>query len=290
MIYIHDVTMKHATLSLVVALGLGVAVPAQAVKLVNETSTTASVVGQLQPGYTTYMTSNGGSSWSSSRGAVVLRESTESTKFQAYCIDPKTTANFSETYATTDLDTFFTGGGAGYSQSGYHKQLTNGNYGALLPLKDTAANALKVRDNLRELFSYAYADSLLSKDNATAFGLAVWEIIMQDGAADGYTGFSTSAGLLRSKGTNSSSYSNDAVDAKFMNYLSALSNSNEATGWSSIGLGAKTNYSFTVYFDSTYQYSQNFLRAEKNAVPVPGTLALAGVALLGLGRVRRRVS
>lgn len=280
--------MKRTVLSVATLVAVGFVGSAQAVNLVNETNSATPTSGELQPGSSSFVNTSGGTTYVSSRGVQILRESTSAQMFQAYCIDPKTAANISSNaYATTDLDTFFTGGAGGYSTSGYHKQLTNGNYNTLVANgKDDLAGGTAVRNNLNELFSYAYADSLQSGTNATAFGLAVWEIIMQDGTSAS-SGFSASAGQFRARGLTSAN-DNDAVQARFNTYLSALNSANEAGGWSSIGLGSKTNYSYTVYFDAVSPYSQNFIRANPtSSVPVPGSLALAGIALIGMVRVRR---
>jgi hypothetical protein len=166
-------TMKRTVLSVATLVAVGFVGSAQAVNLVNETNSATPTSGELQPGSSSYVNTSGGTTYVSSRGVQILRESTSAQMFQAYCIDPKTAANISSNaYATTDLDTFFTGGSGGYSTSGYHKQLTNGNYGTLVANgKDNLAGGTAVRNNLNELFSYAYADSLQSGTNATAFGL-----------------------------------------------------------------------------------------------------------------------
>lgn len=279
--------MKHTVLALATVVAAGFLAPAQAVNLTNRTGEALPASGVLQPGQSSYVNTSGGTNYGLSRGVQILSEGAAGAMFQAYCIDPKTYANFGQDYAKTDLNTFFTGGG-NYSASGYHKQLTNGNYASMVSAgKDNLAGGIAVRDNLTELFSYAYADSLQNGTNATAFGLAVWEIIMQDGTTAS-SGFSATAGQFRAMGSTSTN-DNDAIQARFNLYLSALNNANEAGGWSSIGLGTKTNYSYTVYFDAVSPFSQNFIRANPTgSVPVPGSLALAGLALVGMVRVRRR--
>ena len=280
--------MKRTVLSVATLVAVGFVGSAQAVNLVNETNSATPTSGELQPGSSSYVNTSGGTTYGLSRGVQILRESTSAQMFQAYCIDPKTAANISSNaYATTDLDTFFTGGAGGYSTSGYHKQLTNGNYNTLVANgKDNLAGGTAVRNNLNELFSYAYADSLQSGTNATAFGLAVWEIIMQDGSS-ATSGFSATTNQFRAKGSTNA-LDNDAIESRFNTYLSALNAANEAGGWSNIGLGSKSNYSYTVYYTSAPSFGQNFIRANPTgSVPVPGSLALAGIALIGMVRVRR---
>lgn len=279
--------MKRTVLSVATLVAVGFVGSAQAVNLVNETNSATPTSGELQPGSSSYVNTSGGTTYGLSRGVQILRESTSAQQFQAYCIDPKTTTNFSYEYATTDLNTFFTGGSGGYASSGYHNQLNNGKYANLLSGgKDNLAGGTAVRDNLNELFSYAYADSLQSGTNATAFGLAVWEIIMQDGTSAS-AGFSATAGQFRAMGSTNAN-DNDAIQSRFNTYLSALNAANEAGGWSNIGLGSKSNYSYTVYYTSAPSFGQNFIRANPtSSVPVPGSLALAGIALIGMVRVRR---
>lgn len=204
------------------------------------------------------------------------------TQFMAYCIDPRTGAGFPNTYQKTSLDSFFGVGvpAASYAASGYSQQLQRSVYSDMTA-KNTQANALVVRNNLDELFSYAYADSLSSAVNAAAFGLAVWEVIMQDGASFGRT-----TGEIRTQSTGT----DPSVITKLGQYLSALSAApaSEATAWSSAVSGPRKSYSYSVYFDTSSPFSQNFIRATENRVPVPGTLALAGFALAGMVVVRRR--
>jgi hypothetical protein len=279
--------MKRTVLSVATLVAVGFVGSAQAVNLVNETNSATPTSGELQPGSSSYVNTSGGTTYGLSRGVQILRESTSAQQFQAYCIDPRTTANFSYEYATTDLNTFFTGGAGGYASSAYHNQLNNGKYANLLSGgKDNLAGGTAVRNNLNELFSYAYADSLQSDTNATAFGLAVWEIIMQDGSS-ATSGFSATTNQFRAKGSTNA-LDNDAIESRFNTYLSALNAANEAGGWSNIGLGSKSNYSYTVYYTSAPSFGQNFIRANPTgSVPVPGSLALAGIALIGMVRVRR---
>jgi len=286
--------MKTFLLPLVASLGLAVGGNALANVSLQQTGSfgTSTYVNTNAAG------SNASTSYGQSQGALILQEGGSSVQFQAYCIDPKTGTNLSaNTYVKTDLNTFFTGNAAGsagtYAVSGYNRQMTNGNY-ADQSAKNTATNALLVRDNLVELFSYAYADSLTSVTNATAFSLAVWEIMMQDGGSSGTGGFSLSTGELRSNGLTAASWDNnsDSVLGRASQYLTALGAASEGTAWSNLGLGVRSNYSYTVYYDNNSPFSQNFIRVmstgDSGQVPLPGTLALAGLGLFGVAAARRR--
>ena len=205
--------------------------------------------------------------------------------FWAFCIDPKTlTTNPLGNYSTISLDTFLDGS----ATSAYKQQLTRP--GQTYTTSFTGANALSVSsatqtlvlNDLKELFSYAYTDAISTPTKAAAFGMAVWEIILQDGGSSGTT-YAKNSGRLTSFGSSSSN-TNDTVDQQTSAYLSALNTGN----WSGLGLGTATNWNYTVYFDVDSPFSQTFIGVTTPGVPEPGTAALAALALLGAVRFSRR--
>ncbi|MBK7060434.1 MAG: PEP-CTERM sorting domain-containing protein [Rubrivivax sp.] len=149
-----------------------------------------------------------------------------------------------------------------------------------------AQGASTVLNNLVNLYSHAYADSLTSKDKATAFGYVVWEIM-----GDSINGSSRTSGALQSKGTNQSNP--DTVDAQIDAYLLGLSGGSWGT------LTTVQTYTYSVLYNSgnnPNHVGQNFLRVSNPGggnqgtgnIPEPGTIALAGLALLGTFRASRR--
>lgn len=236
-------------------------------------------------GSTTYYSFNNWSTYGSYSPRLTLSDGTSS--FQAYCIDPKTGVTFPNQFSViTGLDNFFGG-----TTSAYATQIARTGYSGM-GLSNDAATQTAVKNNLIELFSYAYNDSLLNATNAAAFGMAVWEIILQDGSANNSgTGFAYNAGRLSNRGTNTTQ-DNDAVEARTSAYLSALSNNTWGTG-STTGLGTATNWTYTVYYDNTSPSAQSFIRVTSGGsggggVPVPATLALAGLGLVLAQRARAK--
>jgi hypothetical protein len=262
--------MKSLGLTTVLAAGLVLAGVASAQTLTAQTSS-------LRTGTTNYTVNNAASYGNFDTGAQRLSDGSSS--FWAYCIDPLSSASFPNAYSAQSLSSFLNGS----TTSNYANQIARSGY-AGLGLSNSSTAQSKVLANLTELFSYAYNDSITSAVKSSAFGMAVWEIIMQDwtpvAAGDG---FSRTAGRVRSNGSTSA-VDNDAREVQMTTYLNALSNNT----WASIGLGTATNWVYTVYYDGTSPNNQSFIRVASAAVSLPGTLALTGLALAAMAVVRRR--
>lgn len=246
-------------------------------------------------GTSLYYSSSGatptGTGWVGARSLTYTPGVGAASTFWAYCIDPKTSAGFPSTaYVSTNLATFMNG----TATSGYAQQVANTGTGyAGLNLNVTAAGQTAVMNNLISLFSHAYNDAIgtalptttqVASAKAAAFGMAVWEIIMQNNA----TGFSRTTGTMRSEGTTLASV--DSADQWLDAYLNAL-NTGVWTSVNGANLSTTTSFTYTVWSD-TAPGAQNFLQVtpggSSSSVPVPGTLALAGFALFGAARVSRR--
>ena len=202
--------------------------------------------------------------------------------FDAFCIDPGTGTALPSAYATMSLDSFLDG----TATSAYQQQMTRSGYATWPGLSTSSATQLVVKNDLKELFSYAYNDATTGTaasiaTKAAAFGMAVWEIILQDGTNG--TTYAKGAGRLSTFGSTSAADS-DAIEAQTTVYLNALNTG----GWAGIGLGTATNWSYTVFFDAGSPFSQSFIRVTTPGVPEPGTAALAALALLGAVRFSRR--
>ncbi len=200
--------------------------------------------------------------------------------FWAFCIDPATGTTLPNPYSTLSLASYLDGA----ADSEYAQQMGRTGYSGFSGLSTSSSTQSRVQSDLIELYSWAYNDAMSSATKAAAFGMAIWEIILQDGSSTGTT-YAKATGRMNSYG--SSSTTTDSVDTQTNAYLSALNTGN----WTGL-LGAaatQTNWTYTVYFENiSGGTSQTFLRVTPTGVPEPATLALAGLGFLGAVRFSRR--
>lgn len=279
----NKVMSKNTTSSLIAALGLIVAVASGAASA-NTDLTKVSGFGQA-------VSSKIGTTSTTDRwmGSMTVKDDLNN-QFLVYCIDPLTSTNWtSNTYSTKSLDQFMTGanGTGTYTDLFNSSPYTSNSYAtgnASTRYDDANTNTSTVLTKLKDLYSYAYADSQLSTDKAAAFQYAIWEVLGDGPNTGGQVGgldYDRTTGGMRSDANNTPS----AFDSALNTYLAGLNGS----GWGGL---AYTQYSFKVWASNPLGSggTQSFLQATRNGVPEPGTLALTALAVFGLAAARKRAN
>jgi hypothetical protein len=272
----HESNMKQSSLALISAAVVGLFAAGGASAQLTDVGTFGrNTVSSASSGYTP------GRNMQWSGGAT----------FQAYCIDPHTGTGFPGTYSRISLDTFTNG----TATSEYASQVGRSTYSSF-GLVSTATAQTQVRNDIKELFGWAYQDAATTGNTAkaAAFGLALWEIVMQNWGA-GFNSYSRTTGTFTSTGgdttsgnfTSSASTSTDTVEYWLDQYLRAL---NGSVSWTSVVGASATlkSWDYTVYFDGVSPVSQTFISVTPSRVSAPATVALAGLGLLGVMLSRRK--
>jgi len=215
-------------------------------------------------------------------GALWATETPGSSSFWVYCLDPLVGAKQSTQETPKGLTAFL-------GSSSYFGAAAYGNVGSVYVKQ---ANTTIVQNNLVELYSHAYSDSLTNSTKSAAFQYAIWEILGETEANYG----TKVGGLLANTtvGNNDGAFQTQA-DA----YLAALTNTSvtESAAWSSVNganLSTAKNFTYTVYTPNTTGSSQAFLgvvassTTNTSGVPEPGTGVLAAMGALAWFGVRQR--
>lgn len=208
--------------------------------------------------------------WHVNYGAQPFLDTSTNQSFWAYCIDPLTPTDFSSRttdYKKISLQTYLTDTTAGainytnlFTQTTAYQDVANDKRSYSLQ------NANTVLSNLSELYAHAYKDSFISDIKSAAFQFVAWEIM-------GESSYSRLTGGLYNKPENPNNLTafDQAFATQVDQYIDALNNDT----WSSINLGATSNYTFTVYASTTLGYAQNLLSVTETKVPEPPLVALA---------------